>query len=141
MVSFGIGIYIATQFVQSTYDKINVAAPNILGDQVFLSWLNLRIIVIQAFYVLLSFVIFLSLCSSFIDTMTWQRYLINAFAGLIITPIAIWIVASWWNEFAGVAATSIFTEISTTFVSSWTLILTLNLFFGLASFVFMRRTQ
>jgi hypothetical protein len=136
--ALGLTFYVITPFASKVYEVTNKAAPSELGDKVYATWLSLKLLVIESFYVLASIFIFTTFLSSVIERQTIMDYIIGTFGGLIITPIAIYIIATFWNTYV-MSGVPVFTDISMTFVNNFTLIFVLNFIFGLLSFIFIVR--
>jgi hypothetical protein len=108
---------------------------NPTGTQVLLNYQNTRSFLITGFYVLTSFVVALTWITSFVDRHNWVAYLFNLVALLIITPVLIYMVATFWQQISimGLPLNVIRVE----FVANWAIILTINFFLGLLSFLFV----
>jgi len=133
----GVIFLVVTPFMSTTYNAINSAAPNQLTDTTYLDYLSFKSFLIAGFYVLVSFLTFLSLISSFYQRTSFIGYVVGAVGGLIATPVVIYIVATFWNTFNLFGISSV--DIQQTFITSFPLILFVNLLFGLASFIFIQK--
>lgn len=134
---FGLMWYILPQLTERIYNAANAANPSQPLDKAYLNYLSTKALLIQGFYVLTSMLVLFTLVSSVFDPQTFQGYLFSAIGGLIVTPLIIYIVATYWATFSLVGIT--FSEISTTFISSFSTIMLVNLFAGLASFIMIRK--
>ena len=137
--SFAIIWEVIPPIMDEFYQATNYVSPSEQSDTLYLDYLSLKTMIIQGFYVLASLLVFFMLINSFIDAQDFRTYLISAFAGLIATPVVIYVVSTFWNTFVVFGIT--LSEVSTTFITSFPLIMLANFIFGLLSFVFMRRGQ
>ncbi len=122
-----------------TYAYMNGQAPSANLDTIYLNWFSVRILCILAFYVLVSWVVFLTFVSSWVDSQNFLGYIASCIGALIITPVLIYVFTSVYDEIVVLGFT--FSEINMVFVNNWTTIMLLNLLFGLAAFVFRSRQQ
>lgn len=137
IITLGLLYYVATPILNGAHDAVQATLPNPGSDTIYLNSLSVKSIMIQGFYVVVSLIIFFSLISSIIEQGTLMDYLINAFGSLILTPLAIYFIATFWNTFSSVGY--IFPDIQMVFINNYTTILALNLFCGLMSFIFMKK--
>jgi len=135
--AFGFLFYIVPQITEKIYYATNTAQPSENLDKHFLSWLTFKAVIIQGFYVLCSIMVFFTFISSIFNSMSLRDYLYSSIAGLLVTPVVIFVIASFWNTFILMGIT--FDEISTTFISSFSQIMLVNFICGLLAFVFMRK--
>lgn len=136
---FGFGLlwYILPQIASRTYTATNAAAPSVLNDKMYLGYFSMKSLLIQGFYVLASLLVFFTLVSSIFDAQSLQGYLFSAFAGLIATPLLIYIVSLFWNTFTVLGVQ--FSEINMAFINSFSTIMLINFLAGLLAFIFIRR--
>ncbi|VVB58310.1 Uncharacterised protein [Candidatus Anstonella stagnisolia] len=137
IIAFGIAVYIADRIAAEAYGVVNNAVPNSLTDKSYLDWLTVRLVLIQGFYVLVSWMVFLTFVSSWIDGQSFLEYIASAIGALIVTPVVIFIITSVWNGIVVLGFS--FSEINLVFINNWPGIMLANLLFGLAAFVFRRR--
>lgn len=130
--------YFIPQLMDGIYSATNTAAPSENLDTSYLNYLTFKAVIIQGFYVLVSILVFFTFLSSIFNTQSLQGYLFSVFAGLIITPIGIYAVSTFWNTFSLMGIT--FSEISMTFINSFATIMLINFIAGLLAFLFIRRS-
>lgn len=138
---FGFGIlwYIVSPIMTSTYNVSNSVAPSQTLDLSYINYLAQKTLIINGFYLVASVLVFFTLVSSVFDAQSFQGWGISAIGGLVITPIVIYVITTFWNTYATFGIS--FSEISNVFVENFAGIMFLNLIAGILSFIFIKKGQ
>ncbi|MEO0132721.1 MAG: hypothetical protein ABIK73_07325 [candidate division WOR-3 bacterium] len=128
-VLFKVGDELALKIIEQHGDPINTSLYGLYN--------NMKDTITTGIYVFLSLMIFITLISSMIHQTSVVGYILSGVGSLIITPIVIFIASEFWNRYIyfGIPMHN-FVSV---FASNFSVILILNLVFGLISFVFVKK--
>jgi hypothetical protein len=138
IIGFGLVFAVLEPVLTNTASLIHTTGlDNPISTQAFLNYQAARSFIITSFYILTSLVIMLSWVTSFVDRNNLFSYLINVIGSLILTPLLIYFVATWWADFSVLSLD--LSVIRDDFITNWGVVMTVNFFFGLISFLFVRK--